>query len=438
MLGRASWNDSLMQRYGQTRQATCWYPGPGDLRDRLSPLDLFRALRDSRRAQRPLALSIEVDDLAGVVQQTRQIACHLGPRQPVVQLRLRPGRLGIGALPELLAHLRDCFHFSEHAVCLAEVELAHADWPLVGMLRSLGFSQLSVGVPDMHAGDGGSVEYFRSAARIRGLLEAARALQFEAINVDLGYGRSWQTGTSFARKLASIIELQPDRVSLFDYRSLSIAGRLPSPRLGLASRSAARDMHRHGVEQLTAAGYRLLGLGCFVLPHDELALAQENESLRHDVAGYSTTPEGTDHLSLGVGAISRLGDCYVQCLQQPARYREALQQDLLPVWRGLHAAHVDGLRRAICQGLICQGRLDLQALDARFGAQAQRWFAATWPLLRQLQREAVLELSSHGLMLAPEHQLLLPGLCEALVQPLIPGLAAQPKPDQPRRCGTHR
>lgn len=276
MLGRASWNDSLMQRYGQTRQATCWYPGPGDLRDRLSPLDLFRALRDSRRAQRPLALSIEVDDLAGVVQQTRQIACHLGPRQPVVQLRLRPGRLGIGALPELLAHLRDCFHFSEHAVCLAEVELAHADWPLVGMLRSLGFSQLSVGVPDMHAGDGGSVEYFRSAARIRGLLEAARALQFEAINVDLGYGRSWQTGTSFARKLASIIELQPDRVSLFDYRSLSIAGRLPSPRLGLASRSAARDMHRHGVEQLTAAGYRLLGLGCFVLPHDELALAQED------------------------------------------------------------------------------------------------------------------------------------------------------------------
>ncbi len=166
------------------------------------------------------------------------------------------------------------------------------------MLRSLGFSQLSVGVPDMHAGDGGSVEYFRSAARIRGLLEAARALQFEAINVDLGYGRSWQTGTSFARKLASIIELQPDRVSLFDYRSLSIAGRLPSPRLGLASRSAARDMHRHGVEQLTAAGYRLLGLGCFVLPHDELALAQENESLRHDVAGYSTTPESTDHLSL--------------------------------------------------------------------------------------------------------------------------------------------
>ncbi|MBD3814766.1 MAG: coproporphyrinogen III oxidase, partial [Betaproteobacteria bacterium] len=97
MLGRASWNDSLMQRYGQTRQATCWYPGPGDLRDRLSPLDLFRALRDSRRAQRPLALSIEVDDLAGVVQQTRQIACHLGPRQPVVQLRLRPGRLGLGA-----------------------------------------------------------------------------------------------------------------------------------------------------------------------------------------------------------------------------------------------------------------------------------------------------------------------------------------------------
>ncbi len=102
MLGRASWNDSLMQRYGQTRQATCWYPGPGDLRDRLSPLDLFRALRDSRRAQRPLTLSIEVDDLAGVVQQTRQIACHLGPRQPVVQLRLRPGRLASVRCPNCL------------------------------------------------------------------------------------------------------------------------------------------------------------------------------------------------------------------------------------------------------------------------------------------------------------------------------------------------
>lgn len=420
MFGPVSWDPNLMQRYGQTHQPTCWYPGPADLRDRLSPLDLFRALRDSRRARRPLSLAIHATDLAYVQRELQQVTCHLDAGQSVVQLRLNVGTLGIEAVRGLMALLQDCLHFAPGMDCIAEVELAHTDWPMVGVLRSLGFNQLSVGVPDLHPSEGGTLEYFRSATRIRALIEAARALHFSAINVDLGYGRSWQTGGSFARKLASIIELQPDRVTMFDYRGLPLAGRQPVPRLGLASRSAARAMHRHGVEQLGDAGYRLLGLGCFVLPHDDLALAQENGSLQHDVCGY-TPHAGVDHLALGVGAISRLGDCYVQYLEQPARYRQALERDLLPVWRGLRAEHVDHLRRAICQQLLCQSAVDFAVLRADHGAAAQRWLDELLPLLRQLERDGALELLPEGLLLRPAGRLLAPALCEAFSEPLLGG-----------------
>ena len=96
------------------------------------------------------------------------------------------------------------------------MELAHVDWPLIGALHELGFNQLSVAVPDLRADDGGTVEYFRSSARIRAVIEAACAA-LSLGEPDLGYGRS-----------ADPVELRPE--AGFDHRARARSGhhvRLP-------------------------------------------------------------------------------------------------------------------------------------------------------------------------------------------------------------------
>ena len=429
MLGSVTWDDALVQRYGQIGQRHCTYPAAADFSDRIAPLDLLRALREGRRAGRPLSISIHQPD--GVELQPgeaaayqlrlhreiEQLGCHAGPLQQVEQLRLSTGTLGIAALRELMTLLRSRFSFvdSRAGSFLAEVELAHADWPLIGALHELGFNQLSVAVPDLRADDGSTVEYFRSSARIRGVIEAAHALHYRSVNLDLGYGRSWQTPASFARKLASIIELAPDQVTMFDYRDAPLVASNPA-RLGLASVADTLAMYRHGVEQLSAAGYRYIGLGKFVLPHDDLAMAQEIGALHHDIHGYTLHGE-CDHLGFGVGAISRVDGLYCQNASTAQAYQQALDQDQLPSICGLHASHVDPLHQSLLEHLRCTFALDFDALSQHCGVDVRQRYARHWPALQQLHADGVIVLDDSGLEIPRHARLLVPAVCAAFEQP---------------------
>ena len=67
-------------------------------------------------------------------------------------------------------------------------------------------------MPDINRANGKTQVDFQSPRQTRSLIEAARTLGYRSVNIDLGYGRAWQTTSSFARKVAAIIELQPSRV----------------------------------------------------------------------------------------------------------------------------------------------------------------------------------------------------------------------------------
>jgi oxygen-independent coproporphyrinogen-3 oxidase len=436
MLGSVTWDDALVQRYGQIGQLHCTYPAASDFSDRIAPLDLLRALRDSRRAGRALSVSVQQpggacsqpDDIAGYMlrleREIEQLGCHVGPFQRVEQLQLGVGALNIESVRHLVSVLKSRFHFAEPGAAsfTAEVELAHVDWPLIGALHELGFNQLSVGVPDLRADDGCTVEYFRSSARIRAVIEAAHALHYRSVNLDLGYGRSWQTPASFARKLASIIELAPDQVTMFDYRDAAPTASGGAGRLGLASPSDTLAMYRHGVEQLSAAGYRYIGLGKFVLPHDDLAMAQEIGALHHDIVGY-TLHGDCDHLGLGVGAISRVGGLYSQNACTLQAYQQALDQGQLPSVCGLHASRVDQLQRLLFERLHCTFELDFDALALHSGVDARQRYAQQWPALRQLHADGVIELDEGGLVIPAHARLLVAAVCAAFEQPSAATLA---------------
>ncbi len=66
------------------------------------------------------------------------------------------------------------------------------------------------------------------------------------------------------------------------------------------------EMLHNTIEQLTAAGYRYIGMDHFALPDDELAIAQEEGTLQRNFQGY-TTHGHCDLVGLGVSAISQIG-----------------------------------------------------------------------------------------------------------------------------------
>lgn len=88
------------------------------------------------------------------------------------------------------------------------------------VLRNLGFNRVSFGVQDLTEQVQIAVNRIQSETLIRGVMHEARRLGYRSINIDLIYGLPHQTPKSFATTLDKIIDIAPDRLSVFNYAHL--------------------------------------------------------------------------------------------------------------------------------------------------------------------------------------------------------------------------
>ena len=442
MFDSIDWDSAPLNRYAHGGFSYGGYPDSDSFHRAIGSLDLLRALRSSRQAQRPLSLAVRVANrralshgrvdtaasasaiyLQRLEREIDLIGCHLGPQQHVEELHLAGGStLSAEQLRQLMTHLRKRFSLLDYdsGDYAIEIEQSSTDWATMGLLRELGFNHVSIGVPDFEANNCGTIA-LQSPRQVRSLIDAARALHFRSVNIDLGYGRAWQTRVSFARKVAAIVELQPSRVTLFDYAE-PLQRYWPRRRFSIRGLSSAEDKHamrQHGVEQLSLAGYRYIGTGLFALPEDDLAIAQENGQLRRTCQGYSRHPV-CDQIGLGVSAISQVGDIYAQNSRDLARYQRQLQMGQLATSRGLRCGPDDNIRRALIDSLVCNFYVDIGRIEAQFGICLRDYFAAAWPLLEQMHRDGLLVLSRQRIEVSASGRLTMGMLCKVFEHDLNP------------------
>lgn len=420
-----SWDSKLLGRYAHGDVSHSCYPDPTAFHRGIGSLDLLRALRSSRQAQRPLSLAVQLPFgqhspstfaayLARLEREVEMIGCHLGPQQRVEQFHLAGGSTpSAEQLHRLIAHLRQRLHFLDYdeGDYGIDIQLPHSDWATMGRLRELGFNHVSIGVPDIAAASGAALAW-QDPRQIRSLIDAARALNYRSVNIDIGYGRAWQTRASFARKVAAIIELQPNRVTVFDYadppQRYRPLGRFAAS--GLAAREDKLAMQRQCVEQLSLAGYRYVGMGLFALADDDLVIAQENVSLQRNCQGFSQHA-GCDHIGLGVAAISQIDGLYVQNSRDLQGYQARLDSDQLATWRGFRCGPDERLRGEVIERLICDFGLDMRRIEARFGVVFRAYFADIWPALEQMQRDGLIRLDEAAIAIPPAGRLLVHSVC---------------------------
>ncbi len=441
MLESIRWDTELIRRYDQAGPRYTSYPTAVQFNGRIGSFDLLHALRESRQARRPLSLYVHLPFCANIcyfcgcnkvitadrqraipyLQQLKReielIACHLSPDQPVEQLHLGGGTptfLEHQQLRDLMTHLRSHFLLvdSKASDFSVEIDPREANWPTMGLLRELGFNRISLGVQDLDPQVQAAVNRVQSLEQIRAVVDAARTLHFRSLSVDLIYGLPLQTPASFAQTLQAVIELQPDRLSLFNYAHLPQrfapqrridAADLPDP-------AAKLEMFQQSIEALTRAGYRYIGMDHFALPDDDLAIAQEDGTLQRNFQGY-TTHGHCDLIGLGVSAISQIGDLYCQNQTDLAAYQESLSQGQLATQRGLRCSADDRLRRSVIQSLMCTFHLDIGALERAHGVDFRSYFASAWPALEQMAGDGLLTLSPSEIKVLPAGRLLIRVIC---------------------------
>ena len=325
---------------------------------------------------------------------------HFGRGHSVSQLHLGGGTptfLSDAELEDLMSMIRRNFTLVPGGEYSIEVDPRTVTDQRLQTLARLGFNRLSFGVQDFDPAVQKAVHRVQPAEQVFALVETARKIGFESVNVDLIYGLPLQTPESFTRTLAQVNALRPDRIALYAYAHLPsrfkpqrriVAAELPSGGDKLSMLSASLDA-------LIDAGYVYVGMDHFALPTDALAVAKRQGRLHRNFQGYSTQPD-CDLIALGVSAIGRIGATYSQNAKTLEEYYDALDQGRLPIVRGLALTRDDLLRRSVIMSLMCQGQLQYESIELGHLIDFKSYFARELDVLAGLADSGLITMDETG------------------------------------------
>jgi oxygen-independent coproporphyrinogen-3 oxidase len=317
-------------------------------------------------------------------------------------------------IQQLMAKIRRHFNLrnddgGEYSI---EIDPRSTDSDTIKQLRDLGFNRISIGVQDFDHEVQRAVNRIQPLDLTRSVLDAARINQYKSINIDLIYGLPLQTVESFSATLETLIELNPDRIALYNYAHLPT--RFPPQRrineIDLPDSKAKLAILQYSIERLIQAGYVYIGMDHFAKPNDELTTAQNNGNLHRNFQGYSAHSE-CDSVAMGVSAISNIGDHYSQNTSDIKIYHDQLTDNKLPIYRGHTTRPKDILRRDIIQQLICFCRLDIKSLEQRWSIDFNNYFDPELKQLQRMQADNLLSISDGEIRVLEKGRLLVRNIC---------------------------
>jgi len=345
-----------------------------------------------------------LDDLAREMKLT---AARMNRHRPVAQVHFGGGtptffppaelrRLGALIWETFPNRAADC-EFS------VEIDPRRLTADHIVALREIGANRASLGVQDTDPRVQLAVHRIQPQAVNQQAFDWLRENGFGSINVDLIFGLPLQTPTSFAKTVEDVLQLEPDRLSVFSYAHvpwIKPAQKIFDDREQLPGAEEKLAMFAVAHERLTAAGFVDIGLDHFARPDDSLAVAQRAGTLHRNFQGYSTQA-GASLYGFGISSISNTPDTYRQNYKSVPEWRAALDEGRLPIERGLRLTAEDVRRRTIIMRLMCDRRLDFQGLSREIGVDFEKTYAKELGGLEDLKIDGLVRATPAGLEVTP-------------------------------------
>ena len=337
------------------------------------------------------------------------------PDREIEQLHLGGGTptfLSDEEMIQLMSLIEDNFKVSDDCEMSIEIDPRKVTDDSLRTLTNIGFNRMSLGVQDFDERVQRAVNRVQSYEMVRDRLRTARECGVRSVNMDLIYGLPFQTPQTFDQTLDKVIELRPDRLSIFNYAHLPERFK-PQRRINaedLPTPAQKLEIFQLTMERLQRAGYVYIGMDHFALESDSMVKAQQEGTLQRNFQGYSTHAD-TDLVAIGVSSIASIGDSYSQNSSDMETYRELLQSGQLPVVRGIQLKDEDRLRKQVINQLICHFRLDFAPIEQQWDIRFTEHFARELEQLQGMVADDLVEIDDNGIRVKPRGRLLIRNVC---------------------------
>jgi len=293
-----------------------------------------------------------------------------------------------------------------------EIDPRECSPEMVAGLRDIGFNRLSLGVQDFDEKVQKAVNRIQPDDLTFRTIDAARKNDFHSVSVDLIYGLPLQTISSFENTLEKMIQMAPDRISLFNYAHLPHVFK-PQRRINEDELPAGEDkliIFNQSVQQLTDAGYVYIGMDHFAKADDPMNAAQKNGELHRNFQGYSTHAQ-CDMVAMGVSSISEVNNVYSQNVKTLDEYYTAIDENRLPIQKGITLTNDDMLRKSIIEQLMCNFMLNYTKIETEFDIEFKTYFKDELIALQSMHDDELLKLNENSLQVNLLGRLLIRNIC---------------------------
>lgn len=233
-----------------------------------------------------------------------------------------------------------------------------AEWS--GVIAETGITRASMGVQTFAAHCQKAIGREQSLAMICRSTEWLRNGGVTSLNFDLMYGLPHQSEADLEDSLDYTRKLGADRIAVFGYAHVPhlVPRQTMIPADALPGAAARFTMASEAHRILTGHGYDAIGFDHFALPHDPMARAVRQGTLRRNFQGFTDDPSEV-LIGLGASAISGFPGLLAQNEKHTGRYRQLSAEGRLSASHGIARSDEDQRRGAVIEALLCRGEVML-------------------------------------------------------------------------------
>ena len=306
-----------------------------------------------------------------LIREMDRVLSVIDVNRPVTQIHWgggTPNSLPFHWIEKVMNLLSEKIKLSTHAEIAMECNPAWLKLDQISQLRRMGFNRLSLGIQDFDDEVLTAVNRKPSMLPLKEVLERIREEGFAGVNLDFIYGLPMQTQKQFENSILKAIDLRPDRMVTFSYAHVPWVKSTQKKMEALTFPSGEEKMRmlEAGVNLLTDAGYKTIGMDHFALPEDALGKACDSKTLHRNFQGYCTRDTTGQVYAFGASSISQLESSYTQNVRHWSDYARRMSDEGFACERGYELSRKERIIRTSITELMCNGKL-------KFGEMAERY-----------------------------------------------------------------
>ncbi len=225
---------------------------------------------------------------------------------------------------------------------------------------------------------------------------------YKEIAFDLLIGQPGQTPEGMEKTCDEVLRLKPTLVqlSLMAYKpwvakyQVQMVAEGPLPDF-LERKAILEVIHK----KLQAGGYIRTGFECYSLPDSPMTKAFEEGEAHYGAAGHQ--PGGrVNFIAVGSSSMSNLGnDYYAQNFYDLPSYKKALDNNMLPNFRGIKLSKDDKIRQHATQQIRSYFKLDFNNFKDQFDIDFSKYFETEISSLKEMIDDELLIVTNDSITL---------------------------------------